>query len=57
MLETIILISCGTAFILLSIILVWWLKVGKQHFIEKRCPERLQRENSEEKNDEKQQNN
>ncbi len=42
--ETVILIICGILFVLLLIILIWWLKVGKQHFIEKRCPERLVKE-------------
>ena len=39
--DTIIIIVCGVLALMLSTLLVWWLKVGKQHFIEKRCPERL----------------
>lgn len=39
--DIIILIICGVLLVLLTVILIWWLKVGKQHFIEKRCPERL----------------
>lgn len=41
MIDTIILIVCGVLLVFLIAILIWWLKVGKQHFIEKRCPERL----------------
>lgn len=41
MIDKIILIICGVLFVLLTAILIWWLVTGKQRFIEKRCPERL----------------
>lgn len=45
MIDKIFLIVCSILFALISLILIWWLKVGKQRFIEKRCPERLEKPN------------
>lgn len=35
MVDKIIVIVCGILFALTLLVLVWWLKIGKQHFIEK----------------------
>ncbi len=47
MTDLVIISVCGTLFVILLIVLVWWLKEGKQRFIEKRCPERLHKNNNE----------
>lgn len=52
MTDKIIIIVCGILFVLTLLVLVWWLKIGKQHFIEKRCPERLQKAENTEKKEE-----
>lgn len=41
--DVVLMIVCGALFLLLTALLVWWLKVGKRHFIAKRCPERLEK--------------
>lgn len=51
MIDKIIIIVCGILFLLLLAVLIWWLKIGKAHFIEKRCPERLNTEKGEKEND------
>lgn len=53
MVDKIIVIVCGILFALTLLVLVWWLKIGKQHFIEKRCPHRLQKTENAEKEQEK----
>lgn len=50
MIDKIILIICGILFLLLLAVLIWWLKIGKEHFIRKRCPERLNIEKGEKDN-------
>lgn len=42
--DIVIMIVCGILFVSLSALLVWWLKIGERHFIEKRCPWRLKKE-------------
>lgn len=42
MFDKIVLVTCGVLFVILLVVLIWWLKVGKKRFIEKRCPERLE---------------
>lgn len=49
--DKIILIVCAVLFIQISVILIWWLKEGKQRFIEKRCPEKLEKEKISDEND------
>lgn len=39
--DKVVLIACGIIFVIALIVLIWWLAIGRQHFIEKRCPERL----------------
>lgn len=51
--DRLILIVCTVLFIQISVILIWWLKEGKSHFIEKRCPERLEKERNSNGNDKK----
>ncbi len=51
MIDEIIIIVCGILFLMLLAVLVWWLKIGKEHFIKKRCPERLSAEKEEKEND------
>lgn len=51
MIDKIIIIVCGILFLLLLAVLIWWLKIGKEHFIKKRCPERLNTEKGEKKNE------
>ena len=53
MVDKIIVIVCGILFALTLLVLVWCLKIGKQHFIEKRCPHRLQKTENAEKEQEK----
>ena len=53
MVDKIIVIVCGILFALTLLVLVLWLKIGKQHFIEKRCPHRLQKAEDAEKEQEK----
>lgn len=47
MTDKIILIVCGVLFALLVAVLIWWLKAGKRHFIDKRCPKRIVTEKEE----------
>lgn len=41
MVDTVIIVVCGFLALALTALLIWWLKIGKSHFIAKRCPERL----------------
>lgn len=50
--DRIIIIVCAILFVIVGGILIWWLKIGKQHFIQKRCPERLQKSDNEKENKE-----
>lgn len=51
MIDEIIIIVCSILFLMLLAVLVWWLKIGKEHFIKKRCPERFSIEKGEKKNE------
>lgn len=42
--DVVIMVVCGILFVLLSALLIWWIKIGEKHFIEKRCPWRLKKE-------------
>jgi hypothetical protein len=50
--DRIIIIVCAILFVIVGGILIWWLKIGKQHFIQKRCLERLQKSDNEKENKE-----
>lgn len=50
--DRIIIIVCAILFVIVGGILIWWLKIGKQHFIQKRCPERSQKSDNKKENKE-----